>query len=94
MSRDEIGSRAPDFDSTSAETTGAPIDYSPTFLSSRNVLAEALDDEGSAGGHQEMAGGTIPLGPFATTGIDSDTAERLATKAVYSRVFDALQPWT
>ncbi|WP_276259783.1 DHH family phosphoesterase [Haloglomus litoreum] len=34
------------------------------------VLAEAFDDVGSAGGHREMAGGRVPLGLFADASAD------------------------
>ena len=56
------------------------------------VIEEAFDDDGSAGGHREMAGGVVPLGPFTPSGAD-ETVERIVTEAVYSRAFDALQEW-
>jgi len=34
------------------------------------VLSEAFDDVGSAGGHREMAGGQVPLGLFADAAAD------------------------
>ncbi|WP_193788303.1 DHH family phosphoesterase [Halococcus thailandensis] len=56
------------------------------------VIEEAFDDDGSAGGHREMAGGVVPLGPFTPSEAD-ETVEGIVSEAVYSRAFDALQEW-
>ncbi|NHN43139.1 bifunctional oligoribonuclease/PAP phosphatase NrnA [Halorubellus sp. JP-L1] len=53
-----------------------------------SVLSEAFGDVGSAGGHQEMAGGEIPLGIFADYGDEGaplvDVVERVVTKRLFS----------
>lgn len=52
------------------------------------TLGEAFSDVGSAGGHQEMAGGEIPLGIFADYEDDDtdlvDIVERVVTRRLFS----------
>ncbi|WP_458187555.1 DHH family phosphoesterase [Haladaptatus sp. NG-WS-4] len=55
-----------------------------------NVLKEAFDDVGSAGGHADMAGAKIPLGLFADTNTDDDELVAFASRRVLHRFFDAL----
>ena len=56
------------------------------------VMEEAFAEDGSAGGHREMAGGVVPLGPFVPSEGD-ETIDRFVSEAVHSRAFDALQEW-
>lgn len=56
------------------------------------VMEEAFDGDGSAGGHREMAGGVIPVGPFVSSEAN-ERAERIVFETVFSRIFDALQEW-
>ncbi|WP_458205522.1 DHH family phosphoesterase [Haladaptatus sp. NG-SE-30] len=55
-----------------------------------NVLKEAFDDVGSAGGHADMAGAQIPLGLFADTNADDSELVEFASRRVLHRFFDAL----
>ncbi|MCL7417664.1 MAG: bifunctional oligoribonuclease/PAP phosphatase NrnA [Halalkalicoccus sp.] len=52
------------------------------------VLERALDDVGDAGGHQDMAGGHIPLGLLADG--DHDTVLDIATDRITERFFEVL----
>lgn len=56
------------------------------------VMEEAFDGDGSAGGHREMAGGVIPTGPFISSEAN-ERAERIVFETVFSRAFDSLQEW-
>ncbi|WP_266078044.1 DHH family phosphoesterase [Haladaptatus caseinilyticus] len=55
-----------------------------------NVLQQAFDDVGSAGGHADMAGAQIPLGLFADSDADDDDLVEFASRRVLHRFFDAL----
>jgi nanoRNase/pAp phosphatase (c-di-AMP/oligoRNAs hydrolase) len=55
-----------------------------------DVLDEAFGDVGSAGGHQEMAGGEIPLGIFADYTTDDDHLVEIVEQVVTARLVDAL----
>ena len=53
-------------------------------------LEEAFGDVGSAGGHDYMAGGQIPLGLIA----DAETGgDAVVERTVRCRLFDALGEW-
>jgi nanoRNase/pAp phosphatase (c-di-AMP/oligoRNAs hydrolase) len=54
------------------------------------VLGDAFGDVGSAGGHQEMAGGEIPLGIFAGYHDDGPPLVEIVERVVTARLFDAL----
>ena len=54
------------------------------------VLDEAFDDVGSAGGHREMAGGEIPLGIFSDYTTDNTQLVEMVEQVVYGRLFGAL----
>lgn len=70
----------------SARTTNGNLDIG-------KVLHEALNDIGSAGGHDYMAGGEIPLGIFAEE-IQHDDQVNLIDDVLRSRIFGALEKWT
>ncbi|MFC7226738.1 bifunctional oligoribonuclease/PAP phosphatase NrnA [Salinirubellus salinus] len=53
------------------------------------VLHDAFEGVGSAGGHREMAGGEIPLGIFAGE-PDDDHLVRMVERVVTNRLVDAL----
>lgn len=55
-----------------------------------NALHEAFEDVGSAGGHQEMAGGEIPLGIFADYTTDDDQLLSIVTKVITARLIAGL----
>jgi nanoRNase/pAp phosphatase (c-di-AMP/oligoRNAs hydrolase) len=54
------------------------------------VLRRAFDEEGSAGGHTDMAGAQIPLGVFEQLADDDDLAAIVADR-VTGRFFEALR---
>jgi nanoRNase/pAp phosphatase (c-di-AMP/oligoRNAs hydrolase) len=54
------------------------------------VLHDAFEEVGSAGGHREMAGGEIPLGIFADE-PDDDHLVRMVERVVTNRLVDALK---
>lgn len=54
------------------------------------ILHEAFDDIGSAGGHDDMAGGQVPLGLFADWTTDESGVTGLVGQLVARRVFDAM----
>ena len=51
-----------------------------------NVLERAFEDVGSAGGHQDMAGGEIPLGIFADYRSDDDRLLEIVEQIVTARL--------
>ncbi len=53
-------------------------------------LSAAFEDVGSAGGHQEMAGGEIPLGIFADYGADGEGLLEIVEQVVTARLVAAL----
>ncbi|MFC7028357.1 bifunctional oligoribonuclease/PAP phosphatase NrnA [Halomicroarcula sp. GCM10025324] len=55
-----------------------------------NVLNEAFDDVGSAGGHREMAGGQISLGLFADYTNDDTQLVDMVEQIVSARLLAAL----
>jgi nanoRNase/pAp phosphatase (c-di-AMP/oligoRNAs hydrolase) len=55
-----------------------------------NVLREAFDDVGSAGGHNDVAGGEIPLGIFADYTTDDDQLLAIVDRVVTARLFSEL----
>jgi len=55
-----------------------------------SILADAFGDVGSAGGHQEMAGGEIPLGIFAGYEDDGPPLVDIVERVVTARLFDVL----
>jgi nanoRNase/pAp phosphatase (c-di-AMP/oligoRNAs hydrolase) len=54
------------------------------------ILESAFGDVGSAGGHQEMAGGEIPLGIFAGYEDDGPPLVEIVERVVTTRLFDVL----
>ncbi|QIO23407.1 bifunctional oligoribonuclease/PAP phosphatase NrnA [Haloarcula sp. JP-L23] len=54
------------------------------------VLASAFDDEGSAGGHREMAGAEVPLGIFSDYTSDDDVLVGIVEQVINSRLLAAL----
>jgi len=54
------------------------------------VLHEAFADVGSAGGHREMAGGTIELGIFSGYTTDDDQLMSIVTQVITTRLQKAL----
>lgn len=71
----------------SARTTNPLLDLG-------DVLADAFDEVGSAGGHDHMAGGEIPLGLFGDQAVAPEKQLELVDNAIRGRVFDALGRWT
>lgn len=57
-------------------------------------MSRTLSDLGSAGGHPDMAGGRVPVGPFAPGDDPSEAALDLATEALKRRLFDAIEEGT
>ncbi|WP_254525519.1 DHH family phosphoesterase [Natrinema caseinilyticum] len=55
-----------------------------------DVLKRAFDDVGSAGGHQDMAGGRLRLGIFADSIADDDSLLETLFDDIARRFFDAL----
>ena len=55
-----------------------------------DVLSEAFDDVGSAGGHREMAGGEVPLGIFADYSTDEEELVGIVENIVTARLFAGL----
>ncbi|WP_254546248.1 DHH family phosphoesterase [Halomarina pelagica] len=55
-----------------------------------DVLRRTFDDVGSAGGHKDMAGGTLPLGLFSVLAAESDELCALVGETITDRIFDAL----
>ncbi|MFD1586910.1 bifunctional oligoribonuclease/PAP phosphatase NrnA [Halorientalis brevis] len=53
-------------------------------------LREAFQDVGQVGGHNDMAGGQIPLGLFGDRGEDEPELLPLVSRRVTSRFFDAM----
>ncbi|MFC6836785.1 DHH family phosphoesterase [Halomarina ordinaria] len=53
------------------------------------LLHRAFDDVGSAGGHRDMAGGTLPLGLFSVLADNEDLCS-LVGETITERVFDHL----
>lgn len=54
------------------------------------ILDEAFKDVGSAGGHQDMAGGQIPLGIFADNADDDEELIEFVTTRVVTRFFETM----
>lgn len=54
------------------------------------VLGDAFEDVGSAGGHQEMAGGEIPLGIFADYTTDDTTLLDIVEQVIMRRLASEL----
>ncbi|WP_254271577.1 DHH family phosphoesterase [Haloarcula marina] len=54
------------------------------------VLHEAFEDVGSAGGHREMAGGEIPLGIFSDYTTDDTQLVDIVEQVITNRLFVAL----
>ena len=55
-----------------------------------DALAEAFEDVGSAGGHQEMAGGEIQLGIFADYTTDDDQLFEIVESVITARLVAGL----
>ncbi|MFT4891033.1 MAG: nanoRNase/pAp phosphatase (c-di-AMP/oligoRNAs hydrolase) [Halobacteriales archaeon] len=55
-----------------------------------NVLREAFEDVGSAGGHHDVAGGEIPLGIFADFTTDDEGFLDSVEQVITDRIFDEL----
>lgn len=55
------------------------------------ALQEGFSDVGTAGGHQDMAGGQIPLGIFADEADDDEDLIRFVSKRVTNRFFETLR---
>jgi len=55
-----------------------------------DALATAFEDVGSAGGHQEMAGGEIPLGIFAEYTTDDGQLFEIVESVVTARIVAGL----
>ena len=58
-----------------------------------DLMAKTFDKKGSAGGHSDMAGGQVPLGPFGSFDEDNEVIDSIATRAVKRLLFDALEEW-
>lgn len=58
-----------------------------------DLLSETFDEDGSAGGHHEMAGGQVPLGIFGSMGGGDDMVIDLVNQSMTKRLFDALDSW-
>jgi nanoRNase/pAp phosphatase (c-di-AMP/oligoRNAs hydrolase) len=54
------------------------------------VLHSAFEDVGSAGGHQQMAGGTIELGIFSGYTTDDEQLIRIIDQVITARLRKAL----
>ncbi|MFC7156286.1 bifunctional oligoribonuclease/PAP phosphatase NrnA [Halomarina halobia] len=54
------------------------------------VMRRTFDDVGNAGGHKDMAGGTLPLGLFGILADESDELCSLVGETITERVFDSL----
>lgn len=57
------------------------------------LLKDTFDEDGSAGGHHDMAGGQIPLGLLGPVDKDDDVATDLLNQSVTKRLFSALDSW-
>ncbi len=55
-----------------------------------NVLKEAFEDVGSAGGHHDSAGGEIPLGIFADYATDGDRLLEIVEQVITARLLAGL----
>ena len=55
-----------------------------------DVLREAFEDVGSAGGHYDVAGGEIPLGIFADYTTDDDQLLDIVEQVIIARLFSGL----
>jgi nanoRNase/pAp phosphatase (c-di-AMP/oligoRNAs hydrolase) len=55
-----------------------------------SVLHNAFDDVGSAGGHREMAGGTIELGIFSGYTTDDEQLMGIVDQVITARLLNAL----
>jgi len=55
-----------------------------------SVLHSAFEDVGSAGGHREMAGGTIELGIFSGYTTDDDQLMGIVDQVITARLLNAL----
>ena len=55
-----------------------------------SVLHSAFEDVGSAGGHREMAGGTIELGIFSGYTTDDEQLMRIVNQVITTRLRNAL----
>lgn len=58
-----------------------------------DLMANTFDEKGSAGGHSNMAGGQVPLGPFGSFDEDNEVIDGIANRAVKRLLFDALEKW-
>ncbi|KKF40168.1 phosphoesterase [Halorubrum saccharovorum] len=57
------------------------------------LLKNTFDEDGSAGGHHDMAGGQIPLGLLGPVDEDDEVATDLLNQSVKKRLFSALDSW-
>ncbi|MGQ3330082.1 DHH family phosphoesterase [Halorubrum sp. FL23] len=57
------------------------------------LLKGAFDEDGSAGGHHDMAGGQLPLGLLGPVDEDDEVATDLLNQSVQKRLFTALDSW-
>lgn len=55
-----------------------------------NILREAFDDVGSVGGHDNMAGGQIPLGVFSDLDIKKEEFSNIISGLIIKRIFSNL----
>ena len=58
-----------------------------------DLLKDTFDEDGSAGGHHDMAGGQIPLGLLGPVDEDDEVATDLLNRSVKKRLFSALEGW-
>lgn len=56
-----------------------------------NKLRDAFEDVGDAGGHREMAGGSVPLGIFADYTTDDDHFLEFVNQVITNRLIATLQ---
>jgi nanoRNase/pAp phosphatase (c-di-AMP/oligoRNAs hydrolase) len=56
-----------------------------------DVLVEGFADVGRLGGHQDMAGGQIPLGLFANGADDDEALVAFVSKRIANRFFDSMK---
>jgi nanoRNase/pAp phosphatase (c-di-AMP/oligoRNAs hydrolase) len=59
-----------------------------------DLLDEAFGDIGSAGGHQDMAGGQLPVGLLGEVDTPDNIADDLIDRSVRKRLFGTLDEWT
>lgn len=67
----------------SARTRGTDLDIG-------EIMREAFDSIGSAGGHAEMAGAQIPIGILGEVDAETESLPRIVTEVVMNRFFEVI----